>query len=83
MAETWLEYEAWRERTDDEHDRDLVQAWQGVRIYLHALSRKGRMPKLETLLRRRGKPVQSAKQIGSVLKVLARQYPRAATKAAK
>ena len=51
-------------RQQDEHDRDLILAWQIERIAILAIKRQGerRLPSLKTLLEREAKSQTPAQQ---------------------
>lgn len=75
LAETWLEFEAHKQTLADQFDRDTIQAWQVVRIYIETMGNKGRMPTLKSLLHEQTKPKKGKKQdLQIALQMLAAQY---------
>lgn len=77
MAPIELHREAavWRERRRDEHDRDVVQAWHAVAIYLKAMA-SGRLAGVKEWLAPRGvsSSQQTTGQMKSTLAILSAQY---------
>jgi hypothetical protein len=68
IRELFREFVAAKQRREDQHDRDVTLAWR-----MAALERQKTLPKLETLLSKRGSKQTAAEQRG-VLHVLSAQY---------
>lgn len=52
-----------RLRRDDDYDRDVIHAWQVIRIYVQTKAKK-RLPELKTLLSRHRGRTQEAQTVG-------------------
>lgn len=52
LRELWLERQAFRERTEDEYDRDAILAWQIMRVKVTSENQK-QLVDVKTLLRKR------------------------------
>ena len=72
LRELYQEFAIARARQRDVFERDTVQAYQVVRIYVETMNKK-RMPKLSTLVGQSEKP-QSARQMAQALSVLRQRY---------
>lgn len=72
-----IEFDAARRRAEDEYDRDVVQAWRAVQIFVRTQNDR-RMPSLKSLLtahgRRPAARQQTLAQQRSVLHLLSAKY---------
>ena len=58
-----------QQRKDDERDQMMTLAW-----HVAALSKRDKVPRLETLLTKRQRPVQTVREQRAMLDILAQQY---------
>jgi hypothetical protein len=73
LRELAVEFDTSAERMFEQVERDTVLAWQIVRIWAVTRSKK-RLPKLTSVLPKRGVEMQSPTQMRAALQVIVKQF---------